>query len=120
MSQKFGRAEILRPHSGVTQTVTGLRLSTAEIISDYFKGSRPMTTPAPNQYDDSDEHAGFTSAYDEHEFLQRKKSEYQAALRSQRETAERQQADKDARFRELEAHFERTKHLSDPPPAQKQ
>ena len=94
-------------------TVTGLRLSTAEIVADYLKGRRPMTTPTPGQFDPSDEHSGFTSSYQDYEFLQRVKSDAAAAKKLAQEKLASEAAAKDARLAELEAHFEKTRHVLD-------
>lgn len=117
MSMKFGGRDKHVDPDLTSQTVTGLRLSSAEIVSDYLKGRRPMTTPSVDQYDPSDLDSGFVSAYAAHEFLERTKSEYEGRLRRAREEEAKALADKESRLATLEAHYERTKHLSESPSA---
>jgi hypothetical protein len=116
-SNKFGRKLPPAPQSGVSMTVTGLRLSTSEIVADYLKGRRPMSTPSAGQFDESDEPAGFQSSYYEHEYLQRVKSEAQTRVNDARQKLLDEQAAKDARLAELEAHFAKTGAMFDPEPA---
>lgn len=113
---KFGRKTKTAPQSGTSMTVTGLRLSTAEIVADYLKGRRPMTSPSPNSYDPDGEHSGYQSAYQEHEYLQRAKSEAQLRVKTARDQIAEQARQKEARLAELEAEFAQMKGRQGTPP----
>jgi hypothetical protein len=119
-SSRYSMPSARAPQSGVSMTVTGLRLSTAEIVADYLKGRRPMTSPAADQYSEaSDDHAGFTSSFYDHEFLQRAKSDNATRIQEARNKLAADESARTARLAALEAHFEKTKHMFDPPPAEK-